>query len=185
MLSTLNDDIIRLLFTYCDNKSSYNLIQVSKIMYEVVQKKGFAKCISFDYSREFDFELFMNRFKDHYYSLKTCVMSNCTNPQYWMMKWPQHVYFFYCDFLCVIRPITPVETKVLYITHKKCINVNIDWEKFPLLEKITIKKVIVNNIGDIDKCKYLKELSYDVSEDCTCYLKQLVKKVKNVKITIY
>lgn len=154
------DEVIKIIFNYCDNQSSYRLALSCKTFYDItLQASGFAKYITFDYINGCDVYTFMNRLEKHRRSLRTCTIHRLQNPFYWIPIWTRQVNFYQCKITDSIDPSFPVATEILRISHYIASAIKINWSKFPLLKEVEITNIKVDFTG-IESCKELHKLCY-------------------------
>jgi hypothetical protein len=158
LLTTVPDDVLHLIFGYCDNQSSYRLAVSCKTLYDITAS-GFAKHISYDYTNGCDVFTFINRLAKHRRSLRTCTIHRLQNPFLWIPIWTPRVNFYQCKITDAIDPQYPVLTEVLIISHYVASAIQINWIKFPLLREIQITNIKVDFTG-IEQCKHLSKLCY-------------------------
>lgn len=136
-MTLLSYELIIYISSFCYNKESLYIAISSKTVYNLIKKKGFAKYISFDGSKNDDIFLFIQNALFHSKSLKTIYIIRLTDPHVWLpLKcWVNNMYFIECKFTSNIYLNGHVSTKNLKIVSnmsKKKIDIN--FQAFPLLE---------------------------------------------------
>ena len=160
-MEKLCEDLLNLIFQFCDNKTSFRFALCSKYIHESTLRYGFAKFLRYDYPK-CDFNYFMKRFIRHHGSITTCIVKETANGFYWLPQWVERIYFENCRIRDLINPSNITKTKFLNIsTPIYTWEINIQWDKFPDLVELIIKGYWINLEGISSKCKHLKRVHYE------------------------
>mgnify|MGYP003969748617 CR=1 FL=1 len=151
----LPDEVIRLIWEYLiTNTDSISLLKSCRHFYIFGKKYGYIRELSVKNFSGFDF---MEKSVLHANTITSLVLDSVD----WAPKiWPEKVTFINCENNRKIVPKNALSTKVLCINLRHN-NVNIEWEKFPSLEKIYIRVYDIN-LEDIEKCTKLSTINLDI-----------------------
>lgn len=160
-MDQLCDDLLSMIFQFCDDRTSYNLSLCNKYINESTRKKGFAKFLSYDYPL-CDYNKFMKRYIRHHGTINIFVIRHTNNPFYWLPKWVSRVHFENCRIKDPINPNEITSTEVLSIvTPIFDWEIKINWDKFPHLKELYVKGYAIESFEGIEeKCKRLKKITY-------------------------
>jgi len=159
-MNNLFEEIINLVFEFCDQQTSFQFSLSNKYIYHSSLKKGFARYISYNaHVPRCTYETFLKRFHRHQNSLQTCIMENLNNASLWLPKWVEKVYFMNCKIDQEINPSQVTSTEILYIS-SQCYEseIKINWDKFPKLREITVIGYQIDFEIAKKKCKFLKKM---------------------------
>jgi hypothetical protein len=142
-MTLLSYELIIYISSFCYNKESLYIAIISKTVYNLIKKTGFAKYIAFDGSKNNDIFLFVKNAMFHSKSLKTIYITRLTDPHVWLpLKcWVNNMYFIECKFTSDINLNGCVSTKHLKIVNTSKKKIDINFQAFPLLETFNYKKI--------------------------------------------
>ena len=133
-INTVPDDILIIIMNFIPtNKSSLNFLKTCKYIKDLFYKNSFVKHIKIGpHDILYDFTL---RCCKHKNTLNTISITNVRDPQHWIFIWPQTVFFNSCTTKDVLDPPVETNTEVLYILNDRSKLININWSKFPKLNR--------------------------------------------------
>lgn len=157
-MHSIPSELINLIVSYLDNNSSYNIFLTCKYINRTLKNYGFVKSlyINKNFIENDDIFIFVKRFYSHINTIKTISMSFVSDPQFWIPRWCNTMYFKRCNFTSLIDPKNAVITEHLWIesTYSKII---INLKKFPELKTLHVDAFDFN---DLDTIKFCKKLSH-------------------------
>lgn len=163
-LHYLPEDIIIYIIDFIpDNYSSFSFSTISKRIRNVTKKYGYAKHLSITNN---DIFTFINRYTQHYNTLKSIKTIDIEDPQLWIpWTFPKIVHFMNCK---ISRNISPpksdteeIKINDFFRFQNKNSILRINWEKFPKLQKLYIYFNDIDFTG-IELCKELKIIFIDL-----------------------
>jgi hypothetical protein len=133
---TLSYELIIYISSFCCNKESLYIAISSKTIYDLIKKKGFAKYISFDGSKNNDIFLFVKNALFHSKSLNTIYITKLIDAHIWLplICWVDNVYLIDCLIKSNINLNGHVSTKFLKIVNSSKKHIEINFQMFPELE---------------------------------------------------
>ena len=161
-MNTMCEDVLNVIFEFCDCQSSFQFALCNKQIYESTMKKGFIKYISYNTLQD-NLNLFMKRFIRHHKTIKNCNMYFVNNPFLWIPVWVNKVNFYSCKISETINPRNCVKTEYLCLINTSSTDsyqIKINWVKFPLLKELKVKNYKIDLEGIHEHCKLLKIINY-------------------------